>query len=102
MEADLVKVNNKKRSLHENDEFSTNFDSFSIANIETKDSSVEVNESQTSFAGTLETGKDAARIFLKTRSAIKMKAKFGKRTKQLTLNNLEEKRAHVKGNALGA
>ncbi|GMI95514.1 hypothetical protein HRI_003220700 [Hibiscus trionum] len=83
MEADLIKVNARKRSLYENDEFSTNSYSFSIANIETKDSSVEVNESQTSFVGTLETGKDATRIFSEKRSAIKKKAKFRKRTEQL-------------------
>ncbi|GMJ02378.1 hypothetical protein HRI_003907000 [Hibiscus trionum] len=82
MEADLIKLNDKKRSLYENDEFSTNFDSFSIANIETKDSSVKVNESQTSFVGTLETEKDTAWIFSETRSAIKKKVKFRKRTEQ--------------------
>ncbi|KAK8533861.1 hypothetical protein V6N13_028451 [Hibiscus sabdariffa] len=83
MEADLVKANDRKRPLHENLEFSTNSDSFSVANIKIKDSSVEVNEPQTSFVGTLETGKDSARIFSETRSSIKKRVKFSKRTEQL-------------------
>ncbi|XP_016668159.2 ubiquitin-like domain-containing CTD phosphatase 1 [Gossypium hirsutum] len=65
MEADLIKENDRKRSLHENHGFSTNSDSFSIANIEMQGSFVELNESQASFVGTFETGKDAAQIFQK-------------------------------------
>ncbi|PPD96726.1 hypothetical protein GOBAR_DD06259 [Gossypium barbadense] len=83
MEADLVKENDRKRSLHENHGFSTNSDSFSIANIEMQGSFVELNESQASFVGTFETGKDAAQIFSETRSAIRKKTKFRKRMEQL-------------------
>ncbi|MFQ6630518.1 hypothetical protein Gotur_008894 [Gossypium turneri] len=83
MEADLVKENDRKRSLHENHGFSTNSDSFSIANIEMQGSFVELNESQASFVGTFETGKDAAEIYSETRSAIRKKAKFRKRMEQL-------------------
>ena len=60
MEADLVKANDGKQSLHENCGVSSNSYSFSIAKIEMQDNIVEVNKSQTSFVGTLETGKDAA------------------------------------------
>ncbi|TYI63299.1 hypothetical protein E1A91_D09G009100v1 [Gossypium mustelinum] len=83
MEADLVKENDRKRSLHENHGFSANSDSFSIANIEMQGSFVELNESQASFVGTFETGKDAAQIFSETRSAIRKKTKFRKRMEQL-------------------
>lgn len=83
MEADLVKANDRKRSLHGNRGFSTNSDSFSIANIEMQGSFVELNELQASFVGTFETGKDAAQIFSETRSAIRKKTKFRERMEQL-------------------
>ncbi|XP_022740904.1 uncharacterized FCP1 homology domain-containing protein C1271.03c-like isoform X1 [Durio zibethinus] len=82
MEAESVKANDRKRSLHENSGVSTNSASFSIANIEMQDNIVEVNKSQTSIVGTLETGKAVAQIFSEVRSAIKKKTKFRKRMEE--------------------
>ncbi|XWS41006.1 hypothetical protein CRYUN_Cryun17cG0044000 [Craigia yunnanensis] len=87
MEANLVKENDRKQSSHENCGVSTNSDFFSIAKIEMQDNIVEVNKSQTSFAGTLERGKDGARIFSEDRSWIKKKTKFRKRMEQQQLDS---------------
>ncbi|XVF16766.1 hypothetical protein REPUB_Repub10bG0060600 [Reevesia pubescens] len=89
MEAGLAKTNDRKRSSWENCGVSTNSDSFSMARIEMQDNIFEANESQTSVMGTLETGKDAARIFSEVRSSRKKKTKFRKRTEQQQLDSSE-------------
>ncbi|XVE86192.1 hypothetical protein DITRI_Ditri18aG0016200 [Diplodiscus trichospermus] len=89
MEADLVKENDTKQSPLENCGFSTNSDSFSVAKIEMQDNIVEVNKSHSSFVGTLERDKDAARVFSELRSLMNKKTKFRKKMEQRQLDSVE-------------
>ncbi|XVE83671.1 hypothetical protein DITRI_Ditri16bG0105200 [Diplodiscus trichospermus] len=82
MEVDLVKANDRKRSLHEICGLVTNSDSFPLAKIEMQDDLAEVNGPQTSLVATLEEGKDAAQILSDIKSVINKKTKFSKRMEQ--------------------